>query len=335
MKQYNVAVVGATDLVGEEVVTILEQRDFPVQELRLLATEGQAGARVSYKGKELLVEKLSDTALKDVDIAIFASGVAVSQQFVPVAVDAGAIVIDTTSAFRRDPNVPLIVPEVNPHTVGSHRGILASPGCSATQLAVVLRPIHTIARLKRVVVSTYQAVSETGKEAIEELDKQVRSIFNHRDVVCQVYPHQIAFNCLPHLGAFQDNGYAAEEMDLIHDIKKIFDADDLRITATAVRIPVFYGNSLSVNIETEKKISPEEVGYYLEDAPGIKVVDEPENNLYPLAVEAVGEDEVWVGRIREDESLENGINLWIVTDNLRKGAAVNAVQIAEVLIWNG
>jgi aspartate-semialdehyde dehydrogenase len=335
MKQYNVAVVGTNDLVGEEMITILEQRDFPVQELRLLATEGQAGARVSYKGKELLVQKLTESALKDIDIAIFASQANVSQQFIPPAVEAGAIAIDTTSAFRLDPNVPLIVPEVNPHTVASHQGILASPGCSTIQLAVALRPIHTITRLKRIVVSTYQAVSETGKEAIEELDKQVRSIFNHRDVVCQVYPHQIAFNCLPHLAAFQDNGYSAEETNLIHETQKVFDSEDLRITATAVRVPVFYGNSLSVNIETEKKISPEEVSYYLEDAPGIKVIDEPENNLYPLAVEAVGEDEVCVGRIREDESIENGINMWIVTDNLRKGAAVNAVQIAEVLIWNG
>jgi len=335
MKQYNIAVVGATGAVGKEMVTILEQRDFPVQELRLLASEPSAGVKLPYKGEEIVVQLLTETLFEDIDIALFSAGAAVSEQFAPHAVKTGAIVIDNTNAFRMKPDVPLIVPEVNPHAIVSHRGIIANPNCSTIQMVVALKPIHDAVKIKRIVVSTYQAVSETGKEAIEELDRQVRSIFNHRDVLCQVYPHQIAFNCLPHIDIFLENGYTKEEMKIVHETKKILADDNIGITATAVRVPVFYGHSASVNIETEKKITPEEIIYeLLEYAPGVTVVDEPEKNLYPLAVEIVGEDDVFVGRIREDESIENGINMWIAADNLRKGAALNAVQIAEILIWD-
>lgn len=334
MKQYNLGVVGATSNVGEEIVTILEQRDFPVQTLRLFATEPTAGARLSYKGKHLLIEKLDEQVFRESEIVFFAAGVDVSQQFAALAVKAGAIVIDTTSVFRLHPDVPLIIPEVNPHIVPSHHGIIASPGSITIQLGVVLRPLHTKFRLKRVVVSTYQAVSENGKAGVEELDRQIRSIFNSRSVVCQTYPHQIAFNCLPHIDDFLDEGMTAAEQGIIKETQKILETDTLGMSVTAVRVPVFYGNAASVNIETERPITPEEVGFILEESPGIKIVDDPSTNAYPVPIAAVGEDEIHVGRIRADESVENGVNLWMVTDNLRKGAALNAVQIAEVLIWN-
>jgi aspartate-semialdehyde dehydrogenase len=335
MREYNVAIVGATGLVGKEIIAILEQRDFPVNELRLLAPEPPVGLELSYKGEELVVQKLTETLFAGIDIALFASEATVSKKFAPFAVKAGTVVIDTTRAFRMEPDVPLVIPEVNPHIIGSHKGIIASPDCATIPLVVVLKPIHTAAKIKRIVVSTYQAVSETGQEAIEELDRQVRSIFNHRDVVCQVFPYQIAFNCLPQIGAFLENDYTQTEMNIVQETQKILGNGSMKITATAVWVPVFYGHSVSVNLETEKKITPVEVHYLLDETPGVKVVDEPQKNLYPLAIEAIGEDETLVGRIREDESLENGINLWIVTDNLRKGAALNAVQIAEILIWGG
>jgi aspartate-semialdehyde dehydrogenase len=334
MKQYNVAVVGATGAVGQEMITVLEQRDFPVNELRLLASERSIGIKLSYKEKNIAVQKLTETSFEDIDIGLFSPGAAVSKKFAPHAVKAGTIVIDNTSAFRMNPDVPLVVPEVNPHTIGSHKGIIANPNCSTIQLVVALKPIHDAAKIKRIVVSTYQAVSGTGKEAIDELERQTRSIFNSKDIVCQVYPHQIAFNCLPHIDVFLDNDYTKEEMKLVNETRKILGDETIRITATTVRVPVFYGHSEAVNVETEEKISPEEVRVLLEEAPGVRVVDEPQKNLYPLAIEAAGEDEVFVGRIREDESIENGINMWIVADNLRKGAALNAVQIAEILVWN-
>jgi aspartate-semialdehyde dehydrogenase len=336
MKQYNIAVVGAAGLAGNEMIAILEQRDFPVNELRLLASEQSAGMKLQYKGEEISVQLLTEKSFEGVDIALFSSGAAISQQFAHYAVKAGAVVIDNTSVFRMEPEVPLIVPEINPHAIASHKGIIANPSCSTISLLVVLKPIHDAGKIKRIVVSTYQAVSGTGKDAVEELDRQVRSIFNHKDILCQVYPHQIAFNCLPHVDTFLENGYTAEEIRIVNETRKILEDDSIGITATAVRVPVFYGHSMAVNIETEKKIMPEEITYeLLEYAPGVTIVDDPDKNLYPLAVEAAGEDEVFVGRIREDESIENGINMWIVTDNLRKGSALNAVQIAEILIWDG
>ncbi|MBD3309342.1 aspartate-semialdehyde dehydrogenase, partial [candidate division KSB3 bacterium] len=245
---------------------------------------------------------------------------------------AGTVVIDNTSAFRMDPQVPLVVPEVNPHAIERHQGIIANPNCSTIQMVVALKPIHDAVTITRIVVSTYQAVSGTGKEAIEELDKQTRAIFNQQDIVCQVYPHQIAFNCLPHIDVFLDNGYSKEEMKMVNETQKIMEDDQIRVTATTVRVPVFYGHSESINIETEKKITPQEVRDLLANAPGVKVVDEPQHNLYPLATDAAGRDETFVGRIREDESIANGINMWVVSDNLRKGAALNAIQIAEAMI---
>lgn len=335
MKQYNVAIVGAAGLIGEELVSTLEQRDFPVQELQLFDTEGLAGNTLSYKGTEIAIQKLTDSVFHEIDLAFFTTAADISQQFVPEAVKAGAIVIDTSVAFRLEPNVPLIVPEINPHLASTHQGIIASPGSMTIPLALALHPIHVRARIKRLVISTYQAVSEDGMEAIEELDRQVRHIFNQKDILCQIYLHQIAFNCLPHIGNFSDEDEAQAEVLIRKELQKIFDLDTLGVSVTAVRVPVFHGHSASVNIETEKSVYAAEVGFYLDESPGLKVLDEPDENVYPLAIEAVGEDEVLVGRIREDESLENGLNLWVVTDNLKKGGALNAVQIAEVLVWNG
>ncbi|MCP4396178.1 MAG: aspartate-semialdehyde dehydrogenase [bacterium] len=332
MKEYNVAVVGASGAVGAEMIEILEQRDFPVQNLRLLASERSAGTRLSYKDTHIAVEILNEHSFDGIDIALFSPGASVSQEFAPHAVKAGAVAIDNTSAFRMNPEVPLVVPEVNPEALREHQGIIANPNCSTIQLVVALKPIHTAAIIDRLVISTYQAVSGTGKEAIQELQDQTRNIFTQRDIVCQVYPHQIAFNCLPHIDVFLENGYSREEMKLVNETRKILEDDAIRITATTVRIPVFYGHSESVNIETDRKITADEVRELLSQAPGVTVIDDPKNNLYPLATDAAGEDAVFVGRIREDESIDNGINMWIVSDNLRKGAALNAVQLAEKMI---
>lgn len=329
---YNVAVVGATGLVGTEMVKILEERDFPVANLKLLASHRTAGSRVDFKGESILVELLTEKSFKGVEIGLFSAGASVSTKFAPFAVKEGCVVIDNTSAFRMDPEVPLVVPEVNAHVIPRHKGIIANPNCSTIQMVVVLKPIHDVAKIKRVVVSTYQSVSGTGKEAIEELESQVRAIMNFRPVEKKVYPNQIAFNCLPHIDVFLENGYTKEEMKMIKETVKIMEDESIKVTATAVRVPVFYSHSESVNIETEKKITPDEVKKILEKAPGVEVVDDPSQNLYPLAIDAAGKDETFVGRIREDESINNGINMWIVADNIRKGAALNAVQIAEILI---
>ena len=335
MSTYNVAVVGATGAVGNEMISILEQRDFPVNELRLLASERSAGMKLSYKGIDVAVQTLTEDSFEGIDIGLFSPGASVSKVFAPHAVKAGAVVIDNTSAFRMDPDVPLVVPEVNPHAIEWHRGIIANPNCSTIQMVVALKPIHDAAKIKRIVVSTYQAVSGTGKNAIQELERQSINIFNQKDVLCQVYPHQIAFNCLPHIDTFLENGYTKEEMKMVNETRKIMEDDSIRVTATTVRVPVFYGHSECVNIETEKKITAQEVRELLSNAPGVKVVDDPMNNIYPLAIEAAGEDDTFVGRIREDESIDNGINMWVVADNLRKGAALNAVQIAEIFVEKG
>jgi aspartate-semialdehyde dehydrogenase len=332
MKTYNVAVVGATGAVGNEMIAILEQRNFPVQELSLLASERSVGKKLPYKGEEIAVQQLTENSFEHIDIGLFSPGASISKVFAPHAVKAGTVVIDNTSAFRMDPDVPLVVPEVNPHAIARHAGIIANPNCSTIQMVVALKPIHDAVTIKRIVVSTYQAVSGTGKEAIEELETQAKNIFNQKDIICQVYPHQIAFNCLPHIDVFLENGYTKEEMKMVNETRKIMEDDSIRITATAVRVPVFYGHSEAVNIETAQKITPQEIWTLLSNAPGVTVVDDPKNNLYPLAIEAAGEDDTFVGRIREDESIENGINMWVVSDNLRKGAALNAIQIAEKMI---
>jgi aspartate-semialdehyde dehydrogenase len=333
-ERYNVAVVGATGAVGNEMVAILEERNFPVAQLKLLASTRGAGTKMEFKGKSYIVEVLDENSFAGMDIGLFSPGGAVSQKFAPVAGKAGCVVIDNTSAFRMDPEVPLIVPEVNAHAVAGYpqKNIIANPNCSTIQMVVVLKPIHDVARIKRVVVSTYQAVSGTGKRAIKELENQVLAIYHQQEIKSEVYPHQIAFNCLPHIDVFLDNGYTKEEMKMVNETKKIMEDDSIGVTATTVRVPVFYGHSESVNIETEKKITAQEAREILSKAPGVVVVDNPGKSEYPLAIHAAGKDETFVGRIREDESILNGINMWIVSDNIRKGAALNAVQIAEILI---
>ena len=333
-EKYNVAVAGATGAVGNEMVSILEQRNFPVDRLKLLASTRGAGTRMEFKGKSYTVEVMDENSFSGMDIGLFSPGGSVSQKFAPIAGKAGCVVIDNTSAFRMDPDVPLVVPEVNPHAIARYakKNIIANPNCSTIQMVVALKPIHDAARIKRIVVSTYQSVSGTGKRAIRELEDQVLAIYKQQEVKKEVYPHQIAFNCLPHIDVFLDNGYTKEEMKMVNETRKIMEDDTLRVTATTVRVPVFYSHSEAVNIETEKKLTADEVRKILSKAPGVLVVDNPKFAEYPLAIDAAGKDETFVGRIREDESIPNGINLWVVSDNIRKGAALNAVQIAEILI---
>lgn len=331
---YSVAVVGATGAVGSEMVKILGERNFPVKKLKLLASERSAGSTIEFKGEEIKVEVLKEGVFRDVDIALFSAGGSVSKEFAPIAAREGAVVIDNSSAFRMEPDVPLVVPEVNPHRIADYknRGIISNPNCSTIQMVVVLKPIHDAARIKRVVVSTYQAVSGTGRRAIRELEDQVRAIFSFKPVEVNVYPHQIAFNCLPHIDVFFDDYYTKEEHKMMFETRKIMEDDSIKVTATTVRVPVFYGHSESVNLELERKLTREEVIDILSKAPGVVVEDDPKNNVYPMPVNAAGKDEVFVGRIREDDTVEYGINLWIVADNIRKGAALNAVQIAEILV---
>ncbi len=333
-EKYNVVVAGATGAVGNEMISILEERNFPVGTLKLLASPRGAGTKLEFKGKEYTVEVMDENSFTGMDIGLFSPGGSVSQKFAPIAAKAGCVVIDNTSAFRMDPDVPLVVPEVNPHAVAGYhkKNIIANPNCSTIQMVVALKPIHDVARIKRIVVSTYQSVSGTGKRAIQELENQVLAIYNQQEIKQEVYPHQIAFNCLPHIDVFLENGYTKEEMKMVNETKKIMEDDSIRVTATTVRVPVFYGHSESVNLETEKKITAREVREILSKAPGVVVVDNPAKAEYPLAIHAAGKDETFVGRIREDESIPNGINMWIVADNIRKGAALNAVQIAELLI---
>jgi len=333
-EKYNVAVIGATGAVGNEMVAILQERNFPVHQLKLLASTRSSGNQMEFKGKRLTVEVLDENSFAGTDIGLFSAGGTVSEKFAPIAGKAGCVVIDNTSAFRMDPQCPLVVPEVNPHAIAQYtkKNIIANPNCSTIQMVVALKPIHDVARIKRIVVSTYQSVSGTGKRAIRELEDQVLAIYSNREVPRQVYPHQIAFNCLPHIDVFFDNGYTKEEIKMVNETKKIMEDDSIRITATTVRVPVFYSHSESVNIETEKKLTADQVREILSKAPGVVVVDNPKKNEYPLAIHAAGKDETFVGRIREDDSIPNGINLWIVSDNIRKGAALNAVQIAEILI---
>jgi aspartate-semialdehyde dehydrogenase len=333
MRNYHVAVVGATGAVGNEMISVLEERNFPVGKLTLLASERSIGKRLDFRGESYPVQVLKEDSFKGVEIGLFSAGGGISQKFAPIAAEAGCVVIDNTSAFRMDPEVPLVVPEVNPTDIGDYRkkGVIANPNCSTIQMVVVLKPIHDRARIRRVVVSTYQAVSGTGKKAMQELEDQTRNILNFREPEIKVYPHQIAFNCLPHIDVFLENGYTREEMKMVNETKKIMGDYSIAVTATTVRVPVFRGHSESVNVETERKITVSEVRRLMEAAPGVKLVDDPAGNVYPLAIDAAGKDETFVGRIREDESIPNGINLWVVSDNLRKGAALNAVQIAEVL----
>lgn len=328
------AVMGATGAVGQEMINILEERKFPCHnDLRLLASERSAGKKLPFRGRLLEVDLLTKDSFKGVDVVLSSAGASVSKEFVPAAVGHGAVVVDNTSAFRMEKEVPLVVPEVNPHALKNHKGIIANPNCSTIQMVVVLAPIHKAVGIKRLVIATYQSVSGTGLEAIDELREQSRKILaGDYNFTPKVYPHQIAFNCLPHIDIFFDNGYSKEEMKMVNETRKILEDDSIAITATTVRVPVIRGHSEAVNIETHKKITAQQVRELLSTAPGVVVVDDPQKCEYPLAIYGDGKDETYVGRIREDISCPNGIDLWIVSDNLRKGAALNAIQIAELLL---
>ncbi len=333
-EKYNVAVVGATGAVGGAMLDVLERRNFPVNELRLLASERSVGKKLVFRGTEIAVQLLTKDAFKDIDIALFSAGAARSLEFAPAAAASGAVVVDNSSAFRMDPEIPLVIPEVNPHAIAGYtkRGIIANPNCSTIQMLVALKPIYDKVGIKRIVVSTYQAVSGTGAKAIEELKTQIQDYAAGKTMVAKVYPHQIAFNCLPQIDSFLANGYTKEEMKMVNETRKIFEDTAIGVTATTVRVPVYFGHSEAVNIETKKKISAQEVKTLLARAPGVQLVDDPEKGIYPLATDCAGKFETLVGRIREDESIDKGINLWVVADNILKGAALNAVQIAERLI---
>lgn len=330
MKKYNVAVVGATGAVGQELLKILKERQFPVGGLKLLATERSAGKKIEFNGVDYTVQATTADAFDGVDIALFAGGSA-SKDFAREAAKRGAVVVDNSSAFRMEPDVPLVVPEVNPEDVKKHKGIIANPNCSTIIMVVALKPIYDAAGIKRVVVSTYQAVSGAGKEAIDELAAQVKSLSQGEDVTPQVFPYQIAYNLIPHIDVFSDFDYTKEEWKMVNETKKILHDDSINITATTVRVPIFRSHSESVNVETLNKISAQEVRGLLAKAPGVIVQDNPSEKLYPMPLFTSDKDEVFVGRIREDNSIANGINLWVVSDQLRKGAATNAVQIAELV----
>lgn len=331
-RDLTVAVVGATGMVGKEMIKTLGERKFPVKKLRLLASKNSAGKRLEFKGKFIGVETLTEDSFKGVDIALFSAGAERSRQFAPAAVKAGAVVIDNSSAFRMADGVPLVVPEVNPHTAKNHKGIIANPNCSTIQLVVALHPLNVKAKIKRVVIATYQAVSGAGQKAVEELSGQVTALLSFQPIKGELFPHQIAFNCLPHIDVFLEDGYTKEEAKIVNETRKIMEEPAIKVSATAVRVPVFHGHSEAVNIEFESSMSPEYARDVLALSPGVAVVDDPSENSYPLAVDCAGKDEVFVGRIRKDDTLEHGLNIWIVSDNIRKGAALNSVQIAELLL---
>ncbi len=334
-KKVNVAIVGATGAVGETMLKVLQERNFPVQQLYLLASARSAGKSALFNGKAVEIEDLAGFDFSQVQIALFSAGGAISERYAPVAAQAGCVVIDNTSQFRYDEDIPLVVPEVNPEAVGQYknRGIIANPNCSTIQMLVALKPIRDAVGITRINVATYQAVSGTGKEAISELAKQTGELLNGRPVDCQVYPKQIAFNVLPHIDVFLENGYTKEEMKMVWETRKIFADDSIQVNPTAVRVPVFYGHSEAVHIETKQKISAESARKLLENTSGITVIDTREDGGYPTAVtDGADHDTVYVGRIREDISCDKGLDLWVVADNVRKGAATNSVQIAEILL---
>ncbi len=334
MGEYVVAVAGATGAVGREMLKTLEERNFPVKELRLFASPRSEGVELEFKGERIKVQVLKKGVFKGCDIALFSCGGSRSLEFAPDAAKDGCVVIDNSSAWRMDPDVPLVVPEVNPHAVADYKkkGIIANPNCSTIQMVVPLKAIYDYSRIKRVFVATYQSTSGAGKKAMDELLEQTKAILNFQPVEKKVFPHQIAFNCLPHIDVFLDNGYTKEEMKMVNETRKILEDPEIQVSPTCVRVPVFISHSEAVTIETETKVTAEKARELLSNFPGVKVVDDPSQNLYPLAIDAAGKDECFVGRIREDVGIENGLSMWIVADNLRKGAALNAVQIAEILV---
>ncbi|MFZ1083103.1 MAG: aspartate-semialdehyde dehydrogenase [Candidatus Kryptoniota bacterium] len=328
MNSYNVAVVGATGLVGRKMTQVLEERNFPVKNLTALASERSAGKEVLFKGEKIKVQKLTPESFKGIEIALFSAGATVSKEFAPTAAKAGTVVIDNSSAWRMDPSIPLVVPEVNRDDIFKHHGIIANPNCSTIQMVVVLKPLHDRYKIKRVVVSTYQSVTGAGQKGVDQLDEELGKKTGNT----QKFPHKIAFNCLPHIDVFHDDGYTKEEHKMTFETTKIMGDDSIKVTATCVRVPVFGGHSESVNVEMQKSYELEDVFALLKKSPGIIVEDDPSKNIYPMPLNAYEKDEVFVGRIRRDETEPNSLNMWIVSDNIRKGAATNAVQIAEELI---
>jgi aspartate-semialdehyde dehydrogenase len=325
MQKWNVAVVGATGLVGRKMVQVLDERNFPVERITLLASAKSKGTTLSFCGREVVVEELTRTSFAGVDVALFSAGATVSREFAPHAVRAGALVIDNSSAFRMEPDVPLVVPEVNREAIGAHRGIIANPNCSTIQMVVALKPLHDRWRIRRVVVSTYQSVTGAGKRGISQLEFELGKGTDP----AKKFPHQIAYNVLQHIDIFFEEGYSKEELKMVYETQKIMSDPSIAVTATCVRVPVVGGHSESVNVQFDKPFRIEEIRSVLSIAPGIRLIDDPGRNEYPMPLDAHEKDEVFVGRIRRDETIPNGLNLWIVSDNLRKGAATNAVQIAE------
>lgn len=330
MKKYNVAIVGIRGAVGQEMLAILKERNFPVGELRLISSNPSDCPSYDFNGKTIQATRLTHDAFKGIDIGLFSPGAAISKEYVPSAVKEGCVVIDNTSQFRMDPAVPLVVPEVNVTDIKRHKGIIANPNCSTIQMVVVLKPLHDFGKIKRIVVSTYQSVSGAGAQGVSELEDQLSG---KKDV--KKFPYQIAHNLIPHIDVPQDNLYTKEEVKMSNETQKIMGDDTIKVTATCVRVPVIRAHSESVNVETEKKISRDKAIELLSHAPGVQVIDDLPKNKYPVPLAAEGKDDTFVGRIREDDTVENGLNLWIVSDNLRKGAALNAIQIAEELIKHG
>ncbi len=338
MRKYNVAILGATGAVGQEFLQLIAERNFPFAELKLLASERSAGKKIEFLGKEYTVEEATDDSFKGIEIALFAGGSA-SKTFAPAAVKHGAVVIDNSSAFRMDPDVPLVVPEVNPEAIKEHKGIIANPNCSTIIMVMALKPIHDAVKIKRVVVSTYQAVSGAGKEAIDELNDQVKAVAENKPVEAKILPsaslpahYQIAFNLLPQVDVFMDDGYSKEELKMVQETQKILADPSLAVTATTVRVPVFRSHSESVNLELSGPLSAAEAKKLLAAFPGVVVEDDPARQVYPMPLTTSGRDEVFVGRIREDGTVQHGLNMWVVGDQIRKGAALNALQIAEYMI---
>ena len=330
--KYDIAVVGATGAVGRRMVSTLEERNFPVACLTALASARSAGKTLPFRGQTIEVKELKEDSFEGMDIALFSAGGSISKKYAPIAVESGCVAIDNSSAWRMEKEVPLIVPEVNPSALRQTWGIIANPNCSTIQMVVALKPIHDRYRIRRIVVSTYQAVSGSGQKAIDELEQQSRAILEGKPVENNVYPHQIAFNCLPHIDTFLENGYTKEEMKMVNETRKILGDETIEVSPTTVRVPVFYSHSEAVNVETELPMKANEVKDLLSSSPGISVVDNPEKTEYPQAIKSCGKGDVAVGRIRKDLTRINAINFWVVSDNLLKGAAYNAVQIAELLL---
>ncbi len=329
---YRVAIAGATGAVGQTMLSILEERDFPVRGVRLLASERSEGKTLTFRGEEVKIERLTERAFQGVELALFSAGASRSKAFAPAGVKAGALVVDNSSAFRMDPEVPLIIPEVNPEAAFQHKGLIANPNCTTTVTVMALKPLHDAARVKRVIASSYQSVSGAGTQAIEELKQQVLAWAKGEQAEAKVFPHPIAFNLIPQVDVFEQSGYTKEEMKLVHETRKLLGDMTIKITATTVRVPVWYAHSVSVTAETERKVTVGEARDLFTKFPGLCLWDDPPKGQYPTPLMAAGKDECYVGRVREDLSSETGLNFWVVGDQLRKGAALNAIQIAELIL---